>query len=435
MSELTIEKLIDMCYPKRGQGLNIHSDDVKTLVAVLINSKPKVIVEIGAAYGTSSKLFAETARLNGGHLYSVDPVHRKEWDENLNEYGLCDFATFIEAASPWVNWQGPGIDFLFIDGFHNYRNVMSDFFFWQRYLNDGALIAFHDCVKYPAVKRAIEEIRKTESIDFVASSTSTTGLEIYRYDKDRHKDTVFFGPWVGEFGFEVAWWQGFCRKQSRKYKHVIVSAGEGSQGLYKDFASDIQIHGLRGNPVCGYAKNITGEFDFPTVGKVFAPPEKMFIPNDEQELIIFGQGKEVYDYDILICVNEHRRKQYPYWTDILDHFKDKKIACFGLKDSKYPDGILSGTTDLRGIPLDQLAGYMRGAKVVIGPSCGIIHYASYCVANMVVWCDSGTYTWGHTLRDRFEKILNPFNNNVEVIDQYGWVPPAEKVIYGIKRFL
>ncbi len=54
-----------------------------------------MIVEIGAAYGTSSKMFAAIAKEFGGKLYSIEPNPKKEWEQNLAEYGLLDFAELI----------------------------------------------------------------------------------------------------------------------------------------------------------------------------------------------------------------------------------------------------------------------------------------------------------------------------------------------------
>jgi predicted O-methyltransferase YrrM len=429
------EFYVSMCYPKNNQNKHIHSEDVRVLASFLKKAQPKIIVEIGACYGISSKLFASISKEFGGKTYSIEPCPQKEWYDNIKEYDLQDNIELIEKYSPWVNWEDkPKIDFLFIDGWHNYRNVITEYFYWDRYVNTNGYICFHDSAKYPGVKRAIEEIKKTEFLEFVTKSDSTVGLEIYQKVPDKRGKTAFFGPWVGEFGFEVAWWQGFCRKQAKNFDYTIVSTYPGNEGLYKDFASEIVPHNLTGQPMCGFARGLKGDFDFPNVTRVFGPNDKKLIPNDEQEFVVFGEGKENKTYDILLHLNEHSRKQYPEWKQVLEGLKDKKIACFGKKGS-HADGCLEGTADLRGIPLDELAGYMRGAKVVVGPSSGIMHYASYCKANIVVWADSGRYTWGQTVRDRFEKVLNPFNAPVKVLDKWGWTPPANEVLNAITSFL
>jgi hypothetical protein len=186
--------------------------------------------------------------------------------------------------------------------------------------------------------------------------------------------------------------------------------------------------------MCGFANGLRGTFDYPKVSKVFAPPAKKFVPKEDQELIQFGQDNPDTTYDILIGVSGHGKKIYKEWDKILEAFSGKRMACFG-KTGTYPDGILHGADDIRDIPIKSLMRYMAGAKAVIGPCTGAIHLASYCNAKIVVWCDRGGYTFGQSLRSRFESILNPFGNPVVIIDKYDWNPPAEEVIDGIRSFV
>lgn len=424
-----------ICYPKPNQTQYIHGEDVAYLVPILQTESPKVIVEIGSSYGTSSKLFASIVKETGGKLYCIEPYPKPEWETNLNDYGLLPYVELIPKASPWVDWDDKlGIDFLFIDGWHSFRDVFIDYSYWQKYVKVGGIIAFHDTKYFTGVQRAIDEILKTEFLEFLGESTSKVGLKLYRKIPDKRGKTAFFGPWVGEFGFEIAWWQGYCRKESHNYDYVICSTYPGNEGLYEDFANEVQAHKLTGQPMCGWANGLTGEFDFPNVTKVFMPPEKKLIPHNEQEYIVFGADNPYYEFDILLHINEAKRKNYPYWKEILDAFKDYKIACFG-KTGKWPDGHLEGTKDLRDIPIKELARYMAGSKVVVGPCSGVMHFACYCKANVVVWAANSTFTWGQTIRQRFESIINPLGAKNIVIDKYNWTPPAENVIQSVKTFL
>ena len=96
---------------------------------------------------------------------------------------------------------------------------------------------------------------------------------------------------------------------------------------------------------------------------------------------------------------------------------------------------MEGTDDIRDIPVKELCRHMAGCKVVIGPCTGAMHLASYCNSNIVVWADKGRYTWGQSLRKRFEDILNPFGNKVSIIDEYDWTPPPEEIINASSEFL
>jgi len=424
-----------MAYPKSNQHQHVHSEDVRYIVPLLKEEKPKVMVEIGASFGTSSKVFAAIAKEFGGKLYSIDPNPRPEWTTNMEEYGLLSYAEFIPKASPWVNWEDkPEIDFLFIDGWHSFRDAFVDYFYWKKYVKKGGIIAFHDCRAFMGVKRAVQEILVTEHLEFIGESTSKVGLQAFRTIEDKRGRVAFFGPWVGELGFEVAWWQGFCRKQAKDFDYVICSTYPGNEGLYEDFADEVQAHKLTGQPMCGWANGLDGEFDYPNVTKVFMPPAKQCIPHEEQEYIVFGQDKPNDKYDILLHVNEAGRKQYPYWDELLKAFEGMKIGCFG-KTGKWPDGHLEGTDDLRDIPIIELAQYMNGAKVVAGPCSGAMHFACYCKANVVVWAVNSTFTWGQTIRQRFESILNPLGADTIVIDEFKWTPPSDQVIQAINNFI
>ena len=110
------------------------------------------------------------------------------------------------------------------------------------------------------------------------------------------------------------------------------------------------------------------------------------------------------------------------------------MASIGLK-GKWPDGVVEGSDDLRGIRLKELSRYIAGAKVVVGPSSGAMHFASYCDATMVVWGDKRTYTWRQTIRNRYKNILNPFGNKVTVLDDWEWHPPKKEVINAITKYI
>lgn len=432
--DMTDPQYRNMCYPKRDQPLYIHGEDVSAMLPILKKYKPKVILEIGSAYGTSTKLFAAIAEEFGGHVYCIEPDPKKEWTANLKEHKLLKYTTMIKGESPWIGWDGPMIDFLFIDGFHNFRNTFIDYFFWQKYLNNGGVVAFHDTNKFPQVSRAVDEILRSEDLEYIGDSRSKCGMRIFEKKRTIIQESVFFGPWVGEFGHEVAWWQGWCRKEAKKYKHVIVSSYPSSMDMYKDFADELRPHALTGQPICGFANNLTGDFEYPVVEKVESPPEKRYVKKEDQDFIKFGADEPYTEYDIIFHWCEHKRKNFKDWKPIVKKYSHLKMASIGLT-GKYPDGVVDGTDDLRDLPLQELSRHLNGAKVVIGPSSGTMHFASICGAKMVVWGDKRTYTWRQNIRDRYEDIINPFDNEVIVLDEWDWNPPVEEILNAIAKHI
>jgi hypothetical protein len=423
-----------LCYPKKDQNLYIHGEDVIAMKKVLKKYKPKVMLEIGSAYGTSTKLLAAIAEEFGGHVYCIEPDPKPEWEVNLKEHDLLKYTTMIKGESPWISWEGnPKIDFLFIDGFHNYRNTFTDYFYWQKYLKTGGVVAFHDTNRFPQVSRAVDEIIRSEDLHPIGTSSSKCGMRIFEKRKV-NEGSVFFGPWVGEFGHEVAWWQGWCRREAKKYKHVIVSSYPSSIDMYEDFADELRPHELTGNPICGFANNLTGDFEYPIVEKVYAPPEKRFVPKKDQDFIKFGNDNPYHEYDIIFHSCEHKRKTVTFWDDLVTKYNGLKIASVGLK-GRWPDQHIKGTDDLRDLRIRELSRHLAGAKVVVGPSSGMMHFASNCNANMVVWGDQRTYTWRQTIRQRYEDIINPFDNKVIILDKWEWKPPKKEVINAITKYI
>ena len=45
--------------------------------------------------------------------------------------------------------------------------------------------------------------------------------------------TLYAGPWVGEFGWELCWWNPVVRHYAAEYDRVIVATHESSQYLYE----------------------------------------------------------------------------------------------------------------------------------------------------------------------------------------------------------
>jgi len=110
------------------------------------------------------------------------------------------------------------------------------------------------------------------------------------------------------------------------------------------------------------------------------------------------------------------------------------MASVGLT-GKYADGVVPGSDDLRDLRLNELSRHLAGAKVVIGPSSGMMHYASFCDSKMVVWGDKRKYTWSQNVRDRYEDIINPFGNDVTVLDDWEWNPPVGEILNAITKYI
>ncbi|HXG50935.1 MAG TPA: class I SAM-dependent methyltransferase [candidate division Zixibacteria bacterium] len=129
-----------------------------------------VIVEIGSFKGKSTIALASGAAggLNA-KVYAIDP-HLPIPEEGYSEYTEAEFLRNIDAwgvgdcVVPMIttseraaeNWSRP-IRLLWIDGDHRYGAVRLDFKLWEPHVVEGGIIAMHDSIRKPGVKRVLWE--------------------------------------------------------------------------------------------------------------------------------------------------------------------------------------------------------------------------------------------------------------------------------------
>jgi predicted O-methyltransferase YrrM len=160
-------------------------------------------VEIGSAFGASSCFIAAGLRPNGGKLYCVDPwntEYRQEasglvcyfysedgklltygWDEMLKKVAYKEIgraerecpahATFLRNTHQFrdvicsirrdsvaaAKEFSEAIDFLFIDGWHEYEGVKRDCDAWLPKVKAGGIVVLHDSGWADGVKQVIQE--------------------------------------------------------------------------------------------------------------------------------------------------------------------------------------------------------------------------------------------------------------------------------------
>jgi len=116
------------------------------------------IVEIGSWKGKSTIWIAQGAKDgSAGRVYAIDPFAGSDglrnhgdstftdFKNNINKARVQDVVTPIVATSEIASkdWNKP-IEFLFIDGSHEYADVEKDFLLYSPHLIPGGVIAFHD---------------------------------------------------------------------------------------------------------------------------------------------------------------------------------------------------------------------------------------------------------------------------------------------------
>ncbi len=134
------------------------------LQKIIRDVRPDRSVEIGCAYGVSTLYICEAAsRLPAFTQHIViDPFQRSQWRgiglKHVVDAGygfLVDFREEpSEQALPALLRLGASIDFAFVDGWHTFDQVMVEFYYLNRLLRVGGVIAFDDADRR-SVNRAI----------------------------------------------------------------------------------------------------------------------------------------------------------------------------------------------------------------------------------------------------------------------------------------
>ena len=118
--------------------------------------KPNRTLEIGMAFGGSTLTFGQSHKDLGRYPLkqhtAIDPVQSKYWDDagrlQLENAGLEGYVEVIETyslqAMPRLVAEGRKFGMAYIDGSHQFEDVLIDFIFTHEVLEVGGIILFDD---------------------------------------------------------------------------------------------------------------------------------------------------------------------------------------------------------------------------------------------------------------------------------------------------
>lgn len=253
-----------------------------------------------------------------------------------------------------------------------------------------------------------------------------------------NKKGVIFGPWVGEFGWELFAWQGHIRQIAKSFDFVVVIGKPGNNFLYSDF-SDIFVPF---EPPKGIADSHTNstfnissfniqQFIQSTVNNSvlieynwsYLPPTKIGHPpynHWRASLNISPFGEICPDYRFLRSPNNfsnidiviHARNRsirevdnwdVNNWDTLVGALQSKSMSVVSIgtnEQSKHIDN----TIDMRNISLDKTVGLLNSARCIVGSSSGPMHLATLSGCPQVVW--TSNYRQNYS---RYRDTWNPFN--------------------------
>ncbi len=152
-----------------------------------------VIVEIGSYKGRSTVAMAYACIGSNRKIYCIDTWDGNDsdfpdrkffdiWQNNIEKNGLSPYVIPLQGYSHQVlsQWQELAgeqeIDFIFIDGSHQFLDVLKDFELSYNLIKEGGWIAFHDVVPtWPGSERVWHKIAKNRLINHEYSSTLACG--------------------------------------------------------------------------------------------------------------------------------------------------------------------------------------------------------------------------------------------------------------------
>jgi Methyltransferase domain len=149
---------------------SISSSEGQFLQELIRQLDPTVSLEVGLAFGISALFICDALNVrNGTQHIAIDRWQHGgvPWDgisvsRILSEPATAILCDSLEAPSyralAELEGSGQRIDFAFIDGWHSFDFTLVDFFFIDRMLNVGGIVALDD-TGWPAVRKVCRFVK------------------------------------------------------------------------------------------------------------------------------------------------------------------------------------------------------------------------------------------------------------------------------------
>jgi predicted O-methyltransferase YrrM len=146
------------------ERVSVPERDGDVLRDLISSKRPKTVIEIGLAYGSSALAIAEglvSSHVTDARHVIIDAYQETfrnaGWDALVGA-GLTDTCLLLrersQLALPQLIRDGFVADAAFVDGSHIFHNVFVDLFFLRQIVQPGGLVILDDC-DWPSVATAV----------------------------------------------------------------------------------------------------------------------------------------------------------------------------------------------------------------------------------------------------------------------------------------
>lgn len=190
-----LSEILETGFTKTASGndtIKVHSSislsEGQFLQRIIKDLDPTLSLEVGLAYGISALFICDALNVRDATQHIVIDPYQKDstWKgigiANLRRAGHGRIVQFIETPSyralADLEKSGQRIDFAFIDGWHTFDFTLVDFFFIDRILNVGGIVAFDDA-NWPAIRKVCRFVKTnlTYSVLGTDGSDGTSSLK------------------------------------------------------------------------------------------------------------------------------------------------------------------------------------------------------------------------------------------------------------------
>lgn len=196
----------DQVIASKPSNAPIEEETAALLAGLTREIDARRTIETGMAAGHSAVAIASVHAGRGeGHHTCLDPYQTAQWEsaglELCERAGVRDLVELVEQPSelalPRLAAEGARFDLAFVDGLHLFDHVLIDFFYFDRMLEVGGVVVFHD-TWMPAVQKAVGYVVSNRAYRRIEGRTAErdreTNVSVLTKLADDHRDWFFDQP-------------------------------------------------------------------------------------------------------------------------------------------------------------------------------------------------------------------------------------------------